>query len=125
MKGNILYVDDEQSSLNALKNLYRRKFNIITAISGQEALEILETQAVQVIITDQRMPEMTGIDFLLKVKNKWPDLKYILLTAFDESSVIKEAINDAGIYWYLNKPFEPDQLEQIITRDLLVFEQTI
>ena len=66
MKSNILYVDDEQSSLNAFENLYRRKFNIITASSGQKSLEILETEQVQVIITDQRMPEMTGVEFLKK-----------------------------------------------------------
>ena len=115
MKSNVLYVDDEQSSLNALKNLYRRKFNIITANSGKEGLKILESMPVQVIITDQRMPEMTGIEFLKKVKNKWPGIKSILFTAFDEKEVIKKAINEAGIFWYLNKPFEPDQLEQIIT----------
>ena len=88
---NVLYVDDEQSSLNALENLYRRKFNIITASSGKKGLEILEAQPVQVIITDQRMPEMTGIEFLKKVKNKWPAIKCILFTAFDEKEVIKKA----------------------------------
>ena len=103
----ILYVDDEQSSLNAFENLYRRKFNIITARSGQKGLEILETEPVQVVIADQRMPEMTGIEFLKKVKNKWPDIKCILFTAFDDKEVIKEAINEAGIFWYLNKPIEP------------------
>ena len=112
---NVLYVDDDQSSLNAFENLYRRKFNIITASSGQQGLEILKAQPVHVIITDQRMPEMTGVEFLIKVKNKWPDIKCILFTAFDDKEVIKKAINDAGIYWYLNKPFEPEQFGQIIT----------
>ena len=112
---NILCVDDEQSSLNAFKNLYRKKFNIITASSGQQGLEILKAQPIHVIISDQRMPEMTGVEFLIKVKNKWPDIKCILFTAFDDKEVIKEAINEAGIYWFLNKPFDPEQFEQIIT----------
>jgi len=115
---NILYVDDEQANLNSLKSLFRRKFNFITAISGQKGLEILEAQPVQLIIADQRMPEMTGVQFLKKVKEKWPDIKSILFTAFHDSHVIKEAINDVGIYWYMNKPFENEKLELVIKKAL-------
>ena len=114
MKYNILYVDDEQSNLNAFKNLFRKKFNVITANSGQKGLEILEAQPLDLIITDQRMPEMTGIEFLKKVRAKRSNHKFILLTAFVDNDVIKEAINDVGIYWYVNKPFDPDQMEQNI-----------
>ena len=114
MKYNILYVDDELSNLNAFKNLFRKKFNIITANSGQQGLEILETQPVDLIISDQRMPEMTGIEFLKKVRTKHSDFKFILLTAYVDNDVIKEAVNDVGIYWYVNKPFDPDQMEQSI-----------
>lgn len=120
MDYHVLYVYDEQSSVNSFENLFRRKFNIITASLGQEGLEILKNLSIPVVITDQRIPDMTGVEFINKVKNIWPDIKCILFTAYDGKEVddkeaIKTAINEAGIYWYLNKPFEPEQLEQIIT----------
>jgi len=118
---NILYVDDEEANLNSLKSLFRRKFNIITAISGQEGLNILATQPIHLIIADQRMPNMTGVEFLKKVKEKWPEIKYILLTGFYDNEVIKEAVNDVGIFWYINKPFNNDQLEHIINQALESF----
>ena len=111
---NVLFVDDDKGSLRTFHNLFRRKFNILTACSGEEGLEILANKPIEVIITDQRMPDMNGIDFLKKVKEEWPDLKYILLTAYIDHDVLTEAVNEAGIFWYLNKPFVPDQLEQII-----------
>ena len=114
MEYNILYVDDEQANLNSLKSLYRRKFNILTAISGDKGLELLEKQSIHLIIADQRMPGMTGVAFLKKVKEKWPDIKSILLTAFYDNLVLKEAINNVGIYWYMNKPFDNEKLELII-----------
>ena len=113
---NILYVDDEQANLNSLKSLFRRKFNFLTAISGKKGLEILEEQPVHLIIVDQRMPGMTGIEFLKKVKEKWPDIKSILLTAFYDNKVIKEAVNEVGLYWYMNKPFENEKLEHVIRK---------
>ena len=115
---NILYVDDEQANLNSLKSLYRRKFNFLTAISGQKGLEILEKQPVHLIIADQRMPGMTGIAFLKEVKEKWPDIKSILLTAFYDNQVIKEAVNDVGIFWYMNKPFDNEKMELVISKAL-------
>ena len=112
---NILYVDDEKSSLSAFRNLFRRKFNIFTASSGEEGLELLATQPIHVIITDQRMPNMLGTEFLKNVKATWPDFKYIILTAYNDNEVMKEAINEVGVFWYVNKPFDPDQMEQVIT----------
>ena len=66
-KYNILYVDDELNSLSAFRNLYRRKFNIVTASSGEEGLKVLEKEPIHVIITDQRMPGLQGVEFLKKV----------------------------------------------------------
>ncbi len=119
---NILYVDDEISNLSSFKNLFRRKFNIITASSGQQGLEILEAQPIHVVIADQRMPNMKGVEFLKKVQDSWPDLKYILLTAFDDNEVVKEAINEVGIFWYVNKPFAPDQMEQILINAIVAYQ---
>lgn len=114
----ILYVDDEQANLNAIKSLFRKKFNIITANSAQEGLEILEHEAIHLIVADQRMPQMTGVQFLKKVKETRPDIKSILLTAYHDDAIIKEAVNDAGIFWYMNKPFENEKLELVIKKGL-------
>ena len=118
---NILYVDDEQANLNSLKSLFRRKFNVITANSGRQGLEILASQPIHLIIADQRMPNMTGVEFLKKVNEKWPEIKYILLTGFYDNEVLKEAVNDVGIFWYMNKPFNNDKLEHIINKALESF----
>ena len=115
---NVLYVDDEKENLRALKSLFRKTFNITTTTSGLEGLEILKSNDFDLIITDQRMPEMTGIEFLKKVKLQWPLLKSVLLTAYENHEVIKEAINDVGVNWYLSKPFDPDQLENIIRNEI-------
>ncbi len=119
---NILYVDDEQANLNSLKSLFRRKYNIITADSGKKGLEILDAQPIHLIIADQRMPSMTGIQFLKKVKENWPELKCILLTGFYDNVVIKEAVNDVGIYWYMNKPFKNEKLEHVIRKAMEAFK---
>ena len=122
---NILYVDDEKANLEAFASLFRRKFNIITVSSGRQGLEVMETQAVDLIISDQRMPEMTGIEFLKKVKEKWPNLKSILLTAYTDNDVIKEAVNDVGIYWYVNKPFDATQMEQTMSKAIESYHSEI
>ncbi len=119
---NILYVDDERANLNSFKSLFRRKFNIITAISGNEGLEILEAQPIHLIIADQRMPNMTGIQFFKKVKKKWAEIKLILLTGFYDNKVILEAVNDVGIYSYMNKPFENQKIELVIRKGLEVLD---
>jgi PAS domain S-box-containing protein len=122
MKYNVLYVDDEHINLSGFELLFRKKFNIITASSGLQGLEILASQPIHVVVTDQRMPDMNGLDFLKKVKNKWPDLKNILLTAYDDAVVVKEAINKVGIFWYVDKPFDPDQMEQIIHNAIAAYQ---
>jgi len=71
-KITILYVDDEENNLFSFKAVFRIKYNVLTALSGDEALEILSKKQVHVIITDQRMPEMTGVEFLEKVLEKIP-----------------------------------------------------
>jgi PAS domain S-box-containing protein len=119
---NILYVDDEPSNLNSFKLLYRRKFNIFTAQSAIEGLEILENNPIHLVITDQRMPGMSGVEFLKKVKEKWPDSKYILLTGFTDNEAIKVAINEVGIFWYVNKPFDPEEMSYLMQNALDAYE---
>jgi len=115
---NILYVDDEPTNLRSFEFLFRKTFTILTAESGQEGLAILENTPIHLIISDQRMPNMTGVEFLRKVKEKWPEPKIILLTGFTDNEAVKEAVNDIGIYWYANKPFDPDEMGRLMRNAL-------
>lgn len=111
---SILYVDDEMINLLSFRAVYRSKYNIFTAISGAEGLEVLEKNEVQIIITDQRMPNMTGVEFLEKVIETHPAPIRILLTGYTDMSAIIAAVNKGNIYHYLNKPWDDKEMSRII-----------
>ncbi len=113
-KINILFVDDEESNLFSFKANFRIKYNVFTAISGEAALQVLETQPVDIIITDQRMPGMTGVEFLSKVLEKYPEPMRILLTGFADMNAVIEAVNKGKIYHYLTKPWNEEELDNTI-----------
>ncbi|MEL7003882.1 MAG: response regulator, partial [Bacteroidota bacterium] len=117
-KYNILYVDDEESNLQGFKSIYFTEYNVITAISGKEALTILEQQEIHLIITDQKMPEMTGVEFLSQVVLKYPDPIRIILTGYSDIEVIIQAVNDIGIYRYITKPWEVTEMNMILTQGI-------
>lgn len=112
---NILFVDDEENVLKALKRLFiDEDFEIFTASSGKEGLEILTNNEFAVIVSDQRMPEMTGTDFLLKAKEIYPDTIRIILTGYADINAAMNAINEAGAYRYITKPWNDRELLHII-----------
>ncbi|RZL00944.1 MAG: response regulator, partial [Pedobacter sp.] len=92
-KISILYVDDEENNLISFKATFRLKYKVFTAISGSDAIKILEENLIHVIITDQRMPNMTGVEFLEKVIDKFADPIRILLTGFTDMNAVVDAIN--------------------------------
>jgi len=107
----LLLVDDEPNILSALKRLLRRdEYRILTAGSGHEGLEILEKNRVDVIISDQRMPIMTGVDFLRNAKKIYPDTVRIILSGYTELQYITDAINEGAIYKFLTKPWDDEQI---------------
>ncbi len=111
---NILYVDDEVSNLQGFESIYFTDYHIYTAISGNAALEILRKQLIHVIITDQKMPGMTGVEFLNKVVIKYPDPIRIILTGYSDIEVIIKAINSCGIYRYLTKPWDLQEMNMVL-----------
>jgi len=113
-KITILYVDDEENNLFSFKAAFRIKYNVITALTGEEALKILTEKPVQIIITDQRMPEMTGVEFLEKVLEKFPDTMRILLTGYTDMEAVVDAVNKGKIFHYLAKPWNEDELDLTI-----------
>ncbi|MGF1532443.1 MAG: response regulator [Bernardetiaceae bacterium] len=114
----ILYVDDEQTNLRVFNSIFRRYYQVFTAASGEEGLEILRQERVQVIITDQRMPRMTGLEFLEKAIQIAPDALRLVLTAYSDVDTTIKAINDYGIYRYLVKPWTKDEMRLTLDRAL-------
>lgn len=111
---NVLYVDDEQTNLFSFKASFRRDFNVLTANSGEEALKLMETEKIHVIVSDQRMPGMTGIELLQQVKVKYPEPIRILLTGYADINAVIDAINKGEVYRYVTKPWNTDELKTII-----------
>jgi len=107
----LMLVDDEPNILTALKRLLRRDgYAILTANSGEEGLALLEDNAVDVIVSDQRMPGMMGVDFLRAAKEKYPDTVRIVLSGYTELKSVTDAVNEGAIYKFLTKPWEDSQL---------------
>jgi len=113
-KETILIVDDQREILNTLHRLFRKEYNVLTASGGQEALNISEKQQIAVVISDQRMPGIDGVTMLEKLKEVQPDAVRILITGYADINATIDAVNKANIYQYISKPFEPDELQQIV-----------
>ena len=113
----LLLVDDEPNVLASLKRLFRKDgHSIVTANSGAEGLEVLAAQKVDVIISDQRMPGMTGVEFLRQAKLKYPDTIRIVLSGYTELQSVTDAINEGAIYRFLTKPWDDEQLREQISK---------
>jgi len=117
----ILFVDDEENNLVSFKANFRLKYNILIARSGAEGLEILEKKPVDIIITDQRMPNMTGVEFLGRVLEKYPEPMRILLTGFADMNAVIEAVNKGKIFHYLTKPWDKEELDETIKRAYKIY----
>lgn len=115
-KITILYVDDEENNLYSFKATFRMKYKVLIALSGDEALEIMKSQPVHIIITDQRMPNMTGVEFLEKVIEIFPDPIRILLTGYADMGAVVDAVNKGKIFHYLAKPWNEEELDMTISR---------
>ena len=110
----VLYVDDEMNNLISLKASFRTDFTIFTAISAKDGLELLKNEEIHVIITDQRMPEITGVEFLEEVVKLYPNPMRVLLTGYTDLQAVIDAVNKGKIYYYLNKPWDQQQLKTTI-----------
>ena len=108
----VLCVDDEVNILNSLKRLLRKEdYTVLTATSGPEGLSLLEKQPVQVVISDQRMPEMTGTEFLKKVKERYPNTIRVILSGYAEAPALLGAINEGEVFRFLTKPWNDEELK--------------
>ena len=113
-KHSILLVDDEPEILFSLRGLLRREFDLHTANSGAEALEVLHKHPVHVIMTDQRMPAMTGVELLRRARGECPEAIRMIFTGYADIKAVIDAVNQGQIYRYLTKPWDPDELLAVL-----------
>lgn len=113
-ENSILFVDDEQRVLTSMRAIFRHDYDVLLASSGAEALEILRGRPVDVVVSDQRMPGMTGVEVLKEVKELVPNAMRILLTGYADLKAIEASINDAEVFRYLMKPCPSDELKAAI-----------
>ena len=115
----ILLVDDEVNILKALARLFRLEpIEVRTATSADEAFRILEAESIQVVVSDQRMPEMSGVQLLEQIRQRWPDVIRIMLTGYSEMNVAVQAINQGEIYRLVTKPWNDEELRATIRQAL-------
>ena len=115
----ILFVDDEENILHSLKRLLRKEnYRILMSTSGADGLEILKEHDVHLVVTDQRMPGMSGTEFLAKVKENYPEVIRIVLSGYTEVDSITESINKGHIYKFMLKPWNDQNLKLEIKQAL-------
>jgi DNA-binding NtrC family response regulator len=113
-KHPILLVDDEPEILFSLRGLLRQEFELHTATSGAEALDILHRHPVHVIMTDQRMPQMTGVELLRRARGECPGAVRMIFTGYADLKAVIDAVNEGQIHRYLTKPWDPDELVAVL-----------
>ena len=119
---NILYIDDEEQNLISFKAVFRRDYQIFTALSGEEAIEILKEEDIHLIIADQRMPGMTGVEFLEKIIPEYPDIVRIVLTGYSDVDAIIQAINKGQVFRYISKPWDETELKIAIENSRQLYQ---
>ena len=115
-KPTILFVDDEQRILRSLKMLFKCDYNVHTTTDGNEAIEFIKNNTVHVIVSDQRMPIMLGVDLLRTVKELSPNTMRLLLTGYSDLAAIVGSVNDGEIFRYVNKPWDTDEIKTTVKK---------
>ena len=114
---HILYVDDEQANLRVFKFAFQREYKVSIASTGKEALELLNTEKIDLIITDQKMPKMTGIELLKLVAEAHPYVMRMIMSGHSEMEEVSEAEDRIGIDRYIQKPWSHDPLKKILEEE--------
>jgi two-component system sensor histidine kinase/response regulator len=122
MSYKILIVDDEAANLRALERLFREDYEVLTAESGAKAVEVLREHDVAVLLTDQRMPEMTGIELLMNTISLRPRMVRMILTGYTDVESLLTAINGGQVYKYIKKPWNNEELKATVARALEHYE---
>lgn len=113
-KYTLLVVDDEPNVCDSVHDLLRREFNVIKARSADEGVQLMQQHEVHIIMTDQRMPKITGVELLAKIRQRHPHAVRMLFTGYAEIDSIIAAINQGHVYRFLKKPWQPEELEAAV-----------
>jgi len=122
-KISVLYVDDEENNLISFKATFRLKYTVYTALNGSQAIQLVKEKPIDVIITDQRMPQMTGVELLEEIIKINPEPMRILLTGYADMSAVVDAVNKGKIFHYLSKPWSEEELSSTIQRAYEIYAE--
>jgi len=115
-KPTLLFVDDEERILKSLKIMFKSRYRVLTTTDGNEAIEIVKNESVQVVVSDQRMPIITGTEVLRGVKEASPNTMRLLLTGYSDLAAIVGSVNEGEIFRYVNKPWDNDEIKSTIAQ---------
>lgn len=121
-KINVLYIDDEPNNVTSFRAAFRRVFNVFTAESAEEGKKIVETENIHVILSDQRMPKTTGIEFFQSILESHPEPIRILITGYTDINAVIDAINVGQVYKYLSKPWNDEEVKNTVIKSFEVFD---
>jgi serine/threonine-protein kinase len=121
----VLFVDDEERILTALKTIFRNKYHVLTAANGQEALDFIKRFKIPVIVSDQRMPGMLGVELLRRAREISADSVRILLTGYSDLASIVGSINDGEVYRFISKPWDNQELQSVIAEAVAIGNKLI
>lgn len=119
-QATVLFVDDEERILRTLNILFRPLCRVLVTTDPQEALRLVEEQRIDVVVSDQRMPQMLGAELLASVRERSPDTVRILLTGYSDLDAAIDAVNDGGIWRYVNKPWTVDGIQKTVREAVAV-----
>ena len=125
LKHCLLIVDDEPDVCDSVHDLLRREFRVLKAHSGQEGYRLMQEEEVHIIMTDQRMPQVSGVELLTKVKARNPQAVRMLFTGYADLESIIAAINQGHVYQFLKKPWQPEELLEAVRQAAVEYERLI
>lgn len=117
-KFNLLYIDDEKHNLTAFRHAFSDEYEVFTALSASEAYKIVKANDIQLIVSDQRMPEETGVEFLTRIRREYPNTIRTILTGYSDMDAVVDAINKSAIYYFFEKPWDEEKLKLVFRNAL-------
>src|SRR5438477_482478 len=125
IKHTLLIVDDEQDVCDSVHDLLRKEFTVLKARSAAEGMKLMETNEVHIVMTDQRMPQVTGVELLSKIRTGHPRAVRMLFTGYADFESIIAAINQGHIFQFLKKPWQPEELEAAVREAAEEYERLV
>ena len=124
-KHTLLVVDDEPDVVDSVHDLLRREFTVLKAKSADEGIRLMQQNEVHIIMTDQRMPRITGVELLTKIRQRYPHAVRMLFTGYADLESIVAAINQGHVYGFVKKPWQPDELEAVVREAAAEYDRLV